>query len=427
MVGSFVAALVLLGQASPNQGKFEVGERLRELDHVWSITTDRSRRMSALPKITAATRAILEDSTANACLALDEATAALQGRSAQASDAINLRFDPAYAEPRTTARLRISWAYPPLNPNPVPVQVGRQSIVATPGRSLVVEVRPEQINPEILQNPEVGFLLPVQVGSEQRSVYLSIIKKPLERLGSLKATKQPEAATLVRLLEKAIGNPDSFASDVPIIQYLFTAELLDEGRLRPDRADTLPLVVHRGTAFRANFPRQVRGPLTLVIALHGSEGTESTFYEAYGQGRAVAEAVKRNWAFVAPRASNTAASDVVDWIRTRRRQPIERIFLIGHNSGATFALDQKGLSPVPRAIAAFAPTITRMPSSVDGIPVLVTVGKQDELVSTLRGIAQQLATRRNSRYSEFDACDHLMVVGESVGEAYRFFDANAGR
>ena len=424
---SVVAALVLFGQASPNQGKFEIGERLRELDHVWVNTLDKTRRTVALPKISQASRAILTESLAEACLALDEATAALLGRQAQASDAITLRFDPPYAEPRTPAKLRIGWAYVPSNPSPVPIQVGRQSLVATPGRGLTLDVRPEQVNPEILQNPEVGFLLPVQVGSEQRSVSLSIIKKPRERLASLKNTKMPEATALVRYLEKAFASPEDFDSDLPLIQYLFTAELLDEGRLRLDRADMLPLVIHKGTQFRANFPRQVRGPLTVVIALHGSEGTESLFYQAYGQGKAVSEAVKRNWAFIAPRVSESAIANTIDWIRTRRRQQIDKIFLIGHNSGAELALRSTTVVPRPRAIAAFAPNIKGISGGIESTPLFLSVGRQDALLPELRVAGQALSARRGSRYLELDNCDHFVVVGESLSEAYRFFDAYAGR
>lgn len=315
----------------------------------------------------------------------------------------------------------------PTNPGTVRIQVGRQSLVATPGRDLLIEVRPDQVNPEILQNPEVGFLMPVQVGAEQRSVFLSIIKKPQERLRALLDTKQPEAMALVQFLKTVFADPGKLETDVPLIQYLFTAELFDEGRLRPERADNLPLVKHRDTYFRATFPRQVRGPLTVVIALHGAGGSENMFFEAYGRGIAVAEANKRNWAFVSPRAGSSSIADVLDWIKTRRKQPIERVFVMGHSMGGGIALQSGGVQPKPSAVAVFAPAARNIPVGLDGIPVFATVGKQDFMAAGLRSMGQSMIARKDSIFEELDPCEHLMIVGDSIPSAFRFFDSHAGR
>ncbi|MBC8065238.1 MAG: dienelactone hydrolase family protein [Chlorobia bacterium] len=427
MIGSAVAAFVLFAQTSPNPGRFEMGERLKELDQAWMSTPEKSRRSAAIPKITAAVTSFFSSKAGEACRALDDAIAALEGRSARSADAITLRFEPPFVEPRTPAKLRIGWAYLPVDGKTVRIQVGRQSVVATPGRELVIEVRPEQLNPEILQNPEVGYLMPVQVGSEQRSVFLSIIKRPKERLTALKDSKQPEAKVLVQFLQKVFDDPESLEADVPIIQYLFTAELLDEGRLRLDRADSLPLVKQGNTYFRAAFPRQVRGPLTVVVGLHGAGGSENMFFEAYGRGIAVSEALKRNWAFVSPRASATAMEDVLDWIRTRRKQAVERVFVMGHSMGSGMALRSGSLTPKPSAIALFAPASQNVSAQLREVPLFVSVGKQDLLVGPARSLAQQLLGRKDCVYEELDPCEHLMVVGDSMAGAYRFFDSTIGR
>jgi predicted esterase len=427
MIGSVVAALVLFGQGAPSPGRYEMGERLKELDQAWIATPDKARRLSAVPKITAAVGAFFDGKASEACRALDEAAAALKGRQATPEDAISLRFDPPFAEPKVPAKLRLSWAYIPRENRTVRVQVGRQSLVATPGRELTIEVRPEQLNPEILLNPEVGYLMPVQVGAEQQGVFLSIIKHAKDRLNALKNTKQPEAQALVELLRKVFESPAGVEADVPIIQYLFTAELLDEGRLRPERADTLPLVKYKDTYFRATFPRQVRGPLTVVIALHGAGGSENMFFEAYGGGSAVAEATRRNWAFVAPRSSATAIADVIDWIKNRRKQPIARILVMGHSMGAGFALNSGGVTPKPSAVAVFAPGAGKLPEGLEGIPLFISVGKQDLMASGVRTFAQQLAGRKDCVYEEIDPCEHLMIVGDSIAGAYRFFDTYVAR
>ena len=427
MLGSALVAFILLGQVNPAVGRYDMNERLKELDRAWTSTSDKSRRLEAIADISAAASAFQKEDSAEACRSMDEAIATLQGRSATSEDAVTLRFDPPFVEPKMPARLRVGWAYMPTNPRTVRLQVGRQSLVATPGRSLTLDVRPEQINPDILQNPEVGYLLPVQVGYEQRNVFLSIIKKPKERLGSLRMTKQPEAQTLVDFLSRAFNNPDGLEADIPLIQYLFAAELLDEGRLRPERADSLPLVRHQNTYFRAMFPRQARGPLTLVIGLHGPGGSENLYFEAYGNGRAVTESLKRNWAFVAPRASGTAVEDVIDWIQTRRRQRVDRLFVMGHGLGGGVALQTGRIQPKPRAIAVFAPDVSTLPSDMTGIPVYASIGRQDTIFPSSKKLMQDLTTRKGSISAEFDPCEHWMVVADSIPAAFKFFDSNAGR
>jgi hypothetical protein len=427
MIGSIVAAFALASFAQATPRKYEVSERLRELDQTWVSVTNKARRALAIPKITFALQTLRNEGYAESCRAIDEATAALLGREPTPEDALTLRFDPPIVEPRTAAKLRISWSYRPSIERPVRIQVGRQSVVALPGRDLVLEVRPETLNPEILQNPEVGYLMPVQVGVEQRNVFLSIVKRSTDRLNYLKNTKQPEALGLARFIQKVLADPEAMEWDVPIIQYIFTAELLDEGRLRLDRADTLPLVTHNKTSFRATFPRQVRGSLTLVIGFPGEGASEATFFESYGKGRAVTEALKRNWAFVSPRASTTAVDDVLDWIRTRRKQPIRQVFMIGHSGGADFALNAGGIEPRPKAIAAFAPILRELPAGLDGIPLFLSVGKQDSIAGDLRVLSQGIQSRKHGRFEEFDPCEHLMVVGESLPSAYKFFDSVEAR
>jgi hypothetical protein len=427
MLGSMMAALVLFGQAASGSGRYEVSERLKNLDQTWMNVLDKSKRTMALPKITSAVNALVASQPSEACKLLDEATAALASRPLRAQDAIAIRFDPPFVEPRTSAKLRISWAYTPSPAESVRIQVGRQSVVATPGRDLSIEVRPEQLNPDILQNPEVGYLMPVQVGSEQRTAFLSIIKKPKDRLKALKGTKQLEALGLVNFLERVFEDPSTLEADIPIIQYLFTAELLDEGRLRLDRADNLPMVSHKGTSFRAAFPRQARGPMTLVIALPGAGADESAYFETYGGGSAVSAAIRRNWAFVAPNSSPSAIGNVLDWIRTRRKQPIQRIFILGHGNGGESALISGNILPRPSAIALFAPALKSIPNSIDGIPLFVSVGKQDVLATDLRVLAPQIQRRKGSLFEEVDACEHWMIVADSIPAAYRFFDAHVGR
>lgn len=426
MIGSLVALVVCSGQGVSSPGRFEMGERLKELDQAWMATPDKARRSAAVPKINTAVAAFFGGKFGNACRALDEARAAVEGRSASSEDAVTLRFEPPFVEPRTSAKLRISWAYLPTIPKNVVVKVGRQAIVAAPGRSLVVDVRPEQVNPDILQNPEVGVLIPVQVGARSEGVFLSIIKRPLDRLAALKDTRSPEAKTLVEFLSTAFGSPQNLESDLPLIQYLLTAELLDEGRLKVERAESLPLAKFNDTYFRAAFPRS-RGPMNIVIALHGAGGSENMFFEAYGRGMAATEALRRGWGFIAPRSSVTAIQDVLEWLRVRKKQSIGKVYLIGHSMGGGVILQSGSFVPKPSGIALFAPAATSIPQNLADVPIWLSVGKQDFLASGVRAIAQAQSGRKAFEFQELDPCEHMMVVADSILSAYRFFETTSGR
>jgi predicted esterase len=164
-----------------------------------------------------------------------------------------------------------------------------------------------------------------------------------------------------------------------------------------------------------------------VIALHGDGGSENMFFEAHGQGAAVTQAARRNWAFVAPRTSGTSVADVLEWIRVRRKQPVERVFIMGHSSGGGFALNAGNIKPKPSAIAVFAPASRSLPASIEGIPVFASIGKQDLLFANMKPLGQVLSSRKDSEYEELEPCEHLMIVADSIQAAYRFFDAHAGR
>jgi len=85
------------------------------------------------------------------------------------------------------------------------------------------------------------------------------------------------------------------------------------------------------------------------------------------------------------------------------------------------------LKPRPSAIAVFAPGAETVPANLAEIPIFIAAGKQDPTLPISKGIAGQLAGRRDCEFLELDPCEHLMVVADGVPAAFRFFDARAGR
>jgi hypothetical protein len=425
MLTSLLMSAALLGQA-PTATRYDMGERLKLLDGAWLASSDKARRAAAVPHISQAFASYSSGSVSDACRALDQATAEMQGRELAPEDALTLRFDPPFAEPKTNCYLRVKWAYIPRGTRPVRVSVGSQSVLATPGRPLTLEVHPERLNPELLVTPEAGYLVPVRVGGAVRGAYISLIKRPRTRIEKLLTAKSPEAREMATALSQFLSQGKPLETDVPIIQQLFTAELLEEGRLKLDRAEQLWSIKEGDTFLRVAFPKSALGspePVTIVVGLHGKGGSENMFFDAYGRGLAVQEALRRGWIFVSPRLSDTSLADTVTWLQKRRGVKIGRLFVLGHSAGGTMALQSGSGALKPAGVAVFAPPIGDIPVGLEGIPLYVAIGKQDALLlPTARKLGAMLVDRPKSLYEEFEPSEHMMIVTDALPAAFRFFD-----
>jgi len=428
MLGLLVA--VALAPSAQTATRYDMAQRLVAMDYQWTVNPDRARHALAVPHLVKAVNAFFTNGGAVACQELDLARCAAMGATPSTGDAITLRFTPPYAEPKSVAKLHVTWAYTPVDVRPVRVTVGSQTIIATPGRELTIDVRPEQVVPELLQSPEAGVLVPVTVGEQPRSAYLSVVKGLKARATSMLASKQPEAKFLAN---RVLAQMDATDVDVekPLIQMVFTAEILDEGRQRLDQLDELPLVHSGATDFRLALPKALKGkvnvPATVVVALHGAGGTEDMFFEALGHGAAVREALSRGWVFIAPRDGASSVSDVLTWLRDRRRLKVSRVLLMGHSLGGMLAVGSvASCSPKPSALALFSPAVRAVPADV---PVYLAYGKQDlpMMLPNMQALGSDLRNRSNSRVVELDPCEHLMSPADGIAGAYKFFDSLAAR
>lgn len=427
---AIVALSLLTGQSQPVAGRYEAGERLKRVDRDWMHTADRNRRSVAVPKISKGMASLAAGQYGDACRAFDDAAAGLEGRELRAEDAISLRFDPPFAEPNSSARLRITWAYLGKGGGPVRITVGKQSVVAAPGRSLTLTLGRELLNPDAVLTPEVGYVVPIQVGGSQRGVYLSVVKGFRQRLAALLTSTDQEVLTLARAVQRQISSPQTVDTDLPLIQHLFTAELLNEGRLKLDSADELPLVEYQGTAFRVAFPTQIQGarghaqPVTAVIALPDALGNESSYFESYGTGAASLAAVERGWVFASARPGDNSIANVLAWLQTRRGLKIGRLFVIGHGEGAaTLLASLSSMNPAPSGIALLAST-GKGPTQAPSMPTYVGVGKQDSpsILAASKALIDEFGSRKDCRYEEFSPAEHQTVVSDAIPSVYQFFD-----
>lgn len=421
-------ALIALVQPRPEgAGRYEMGERLKRLDRAWISAQEPSKRQLAVGFISAAVNGFFTGKYSEVCRQLDLAVASLEGRKVSAADAISLKFDPPFAEPKVPAQLKLEWAYRPAENRAVRVAVGPASVVAIPGRELTLSVKPEQCVPELAQSPEAGVLIPVSLDQDRRSVYLSVVKGLRLRLKPLRESPMPEVRTLVELVEHAIDPATSDETDVSVIQNVFTAELLNEGRLGLERVEELNLVQHKGAYFRAVIPRALQRsrPVTVVVAVHGAGGSENMFIESYGAGLAAEEARRRGWILLSPRASRQCVERCVDWVRDRLHLSIGQVFVVGHSMGGAIGLSSVGaVEPRPAALALFSPAANRLPDAAAGLPIYLGYGKQElaMLGPSIQQLAAELAKRSNCVVREFDPCEHLMSVSCGLQDAFAFFD-----
>ncbi len=414
-------------------GPFEVGERLKALDVAWLQTASHERRLLALPHIGRAMGAISGSRSDEACQALDEAVAVLEDRKPLPEDAISLRFDPPIAEPGKPAMLSVSWAYQPSAPSTVQVGVGPRQVPLLSGRSVVLEVLPWNLNAELRTSPEAGYLVPVQVGSRQRSAYLSIVRNGRQRIRSLAAAKNPTSRSLGRELARQLTLGRSREYDHPLIQWLFLAEQLESGETELYEAEHLPYVEAGSTPIRAVFPKEAceapaqSTPVNVVLAFSGGWGSENSFFETYGRGIAVEHAVKRGWAFVSARATDSAAMDVTRWLVSARKLKIGKLFVLGHSSGCAQAMSAYEASPKPTAAAILAPGFTAFLKAWTELPIYMAVGKQESerRRAAIGSLARELEARPDFRFEEVEGSDHLMVVANAIPSAFEFFDTHA--
>lgn len=403
-----IAALLLLAPQPVFQaGRYDMGVRLKALDKAWLASTDKAKRASAVKEVSGAVMAFFSGKNGDACLALDKATAALTGRSG-AWQSVSVRFLPAMIEPGQEASLAVSWAYPAQDPVTVSLLgVEKEFKPGEGGTIKFTKPLKEGVNLAI-----------VKVGPEKRTLALSVAKDFSSRLEKLKSAKNAIARDLAEGIQA--GSGETVETTLPLAGLLVMAERLESGKTPVAELREIHYARHEKSVLRAAFPEKLSEPVTVVIGLHGAGGSENLFFEGYGGGLAVQEAIKRGWVFLSPRASGSAAADSLQWLREVREIKASRVFVMGHSMGGGLALGSGALKPA--AVAVFAPAASGIPSNLAETPIFLAVGAQE--MGMLKNGATKMseAVKKKGEYREYDPCEHLMIVADAVPDAYRFFD-----
>lgn len=425
MLALIAAAALFQAQSGYYAGTFEFGERYRAVDVAWSQCTSADLKRAAIPDIDRAMAEWRSGKLSEASRALDEAEAHLSARQVQPGDAVSLRFTPACVEPGAKANLKVSWAYQPSEVKTVTLSVAGRRVGLVPGRTLTLQINPLLSNPELKLTPETGYLIPANVGGELRTVYISIVKNANNRIAELQTSKNMAAQWLAKRLAQAIEKPQNEWQETPVIEWLFLAERLDDGQTSLDKVEAMPYVQHRGTVFRVAVPSMASAtePTPVVVAFSDSAANEDWWFEAYGRGAAVREALKRDWCFVSVRpGGERALENVLDWLKRIRGVKVGVTFGLSHGTGSKTVI--AAFAAANTEVAMLAPLQGTEPLRAAGRRSYVAIGKQDHLIGS--SWVQILKGDVGVTCVEFDPCERWMIGTEAIGKAYEFFENSLG-
>lgn len=428
---SLIGALVLAQTPIIKADRFDMGERLKLVDIAWLGTKDQARRTAAVSAISSAVMGFFGGKASDACKNLDLARAYLEGRVPQPSEAITLRAKTPFCEPTGTVTIEASWAYLPSGSPKLDVSLGDQKATLAAGEGREFSVPIASVVAEITRTNELGALVPVRVDGRVRSVFVSVVRNAATRIKELTQSKDEVARTIGERLAIYREQPERMEAEMPLIDHLFLAERLEDGKSKLEDLAEIPLVRYEGSAFRVAFPPKVIGkrdvPVNLVIALHGAGGSENMFFESYGRGLAAKEALKRGWVFVSPSSTMTASQNAVNWLQTVRGLKLGKVFVMGHSMGGGIALGSGRMTPKPSAVALFAPAAGSAAKRDTQVPIFLAVGKQEigMLRNSVLALSRDMSSRADFKFKEFDPCEHLMIVADALPDAYAFFDRHA--
>jgi predicted esterase len=186
------------------------------------------------------------------------------------------------------------------------------------------------------------------------------------------------------------------------------------------------LAVPRGSSVvpvRVLVPKPA--PTVAVIALHGAGGSESMFFEAYGDGMIVRLCRERGWMLIAPKLG-TPLDDVwatVDAIESAFGVNFTRRFVVGHSLGAVTAL---GIGQRrPERVAGLAAISGGSFGSLEPLrntPVFVAAGTEDFGKAGSTSVVKRLEELGAPVQFKLYACEHMLIVPESLPDIFHWFE-----
>lgn len=424
MTAALAMGSIWLAQAGYSATFADVWERWKKVDAVWSQPGTKPNKSSAIPHLKTASNLVFAARWSDACRELDESYSLLQGQRPNSEQAVILRFLPPVSEPGRPAKLFVGWAYAPASMASLQLRIGNRQVTLNPGRSLTLVVQPQRIEPELTHNPELGAPITAQVGETTRTVYLSVLKSPRQRIQALIRNENAMAQALgqkaLTILEAGVPSE----STISVLSAVVLGEEFARGRANLANLSQIPFARSGETSLQASVPKGA--VTTAVIALSGFGG-EAAFFDNFLQGAAPSEALRRGWVFVSASTGDTSVADALAFIKSKLNKRLTRYFVLSFSRSAAEGLAAMTLPTKPSAIALLAPASTTVPKNWMEVPLFLSVGKHDasRVYLPILSIHRELQDRKDVRLLEIDDCEHLMLPNLSIPAAFEFFDAYA--
>lgn len=459
---------VVLGNASVQAERYELGQRLRALESAWDATPQPERRLDAVSILNRAVKALFSLNLNEAGRSLDEARFALGGNLTPFMQwAESAYFTPATrlldaVEPDVAFTVKTLYeAKFGIQPRDARLRVTVLREGQATGKSQEFPLPPLPINSTLNlkglaegdYHLRIEYLLNKQVLATTEQT-ISLINKPAQRIAQLQQlanlSKTPstdsETARAISAMLFLMWQRQLPETNLPFARLLNEAELAAKlarvngayfGLRRPGQYWLTLATASGAVATRVQAPEAVKAaqPLPLVITMHGAGGNENLFFDGYGRGLTAELCAQRGWLLVAPRGTAgftpLRAGEIVDAIDKLYPVDRQRVFLIGHALGAMQAVASAQATP-PRftGIAALGGGATVIGSeSLDNVPFFVGVGTEDFSYQSARKLAYDLKRVgvKTVRLREYREIEHLMIVQTALPDVFAYFDDLAAR
>ncbi len=455
--------------------RFELGQRLRSFENAWEKQPDAAARKRAVEPLIQATTAFFSFRLSEAGRALDQARFALTSDQLPSpetlwANSLYVTLPQRVLDDRTgkTQRLldvRADKLYLRLQPfyaldQAAPAQAEwRVRLLAEKGGGILAEIRqPVALLPDTKtltwKNAPTGdhtLRLEILIAGEVQFTAeqtLSLVQDSNKRLAVLKklphedAYRHIEGQTFgeLRKIVQNLADGKTLETNYPAARLLAEAEALHDAIRKGEQYYAWPKAGQSWLRIAAGATKEtVRifvpdklakdRPVPLVVALHGTGGSENMFFDGYGNGKIVRLCQERGWILVAPRLSPFAAPLKTEELvgELAKRWPIDtkRVFLVGHSMGAMQAVQIA--QRIPKQVAGVAALgggqkIDAEP--VVNVPFFIGVGSRDFLLRNVNALHDSLtaAEVKTVVFREYPDLEHLVIVQQALPDVFAFFD-----
>lgn len=464
-----LALLLVAVPATAQPDRYEIGRRLHDFEVAWDEHDDPAARKRAAVRVNEAVKHFFSlklneagrslDQARHALTSADPAPAAVRWADSlqivpesrvvdSAADPLAVTVKPFYtvdgeAPKGALIRVRLGTGKPveaALDKLPITVRVPVKDVPgsASADFKLTAEV---VVDGKALSKKVVGV-----ARVEKFADRLAAVKRAAAELPNPPTTvEQATFGLLIKMLDP-LANKAVPETDYPASRLVFGAERM--AKVKPNETYYLPgrpgefwLSMPTGkkaTTVRVRIPPKLeekKGPVPVVVALHGMGGSENLYFDGYGNGIVPRLATERGWMVVAPRVEGLLGAGpappvpaILDALAKRYPIDPKRVYLVGHSMGAGHAVQLARQEPKRYAAVAALGGGGRVAKgdAIEDVRFFVGVGKLDFALERSRALYRALAdANAPAVLQEYDDIEHLLIVRAAADDVFKLFDGTA--